>query len=139
MQFCDCLGDWEVEGSEGRYRGDKLTEIWLGWWTHNKVNDWCVVELCNWNMYNFNQFHLNKVNKRKKFKINILFDLCFYSTNLMFRTNIWWLIYFLWENAKTQMPAKIWRYSMRRGLGTWCWCTIQRRQHSLAPADWFAR
>ena len=41
----------------------------MGWWTHNTLHRWCIIELYTWNLYNFiNQCHPNKFNKNKKNK-----------------------------------------------------------------------
>ena len=45
-----------VNGGKGRLDS--------GWWTHNMMYTWCIVELYPWNLYHFiNQCHPNKVNK----------------------------------------------------------------------------
>ena len=48
----DCLVGF---GVGGQWRRNKWwwTETWLGWWTHNTVYTWCVVEMCTWHPYNF--------------------------------------------------------------------------------------
>ena len=42
----------------------------LGWWIHNIVYRWRIVELCTWNLYNFvKQCCPNKFNKNEKMLI----------------------------------------------------------------------
>ena len=46
----------------------------MGWWTHNTVYRWCIIELYPWNLYNFiNQCHPNKFNKKEKMCNSIIF------------------------------------------------------------------
>ena len=50
-------GKWGINGD--RWRLD------LGWWTHNIIYSWCVVELYTWSLYDFiNQCHPNKFNEK---------------------------------------------------------------------------
>ena len=39
----------------------------LGWWTHNAIDRWCIVELYTWNLYDLiNQCHpINSITKKE--------------------------------------------------------------------------
>ena len=38
----------------------------FGWWAHNAIYRWCIIDLYTWNLYNFiNQCHHNKCNFKK--------------------------------------------------------------------------
>lgn len=61
-------GRGEVEeGTDGR-RPD------LGWWVHNTIHRWCIIEWHPWNLYNFfNQYCPKKFNFNKVFSVSSLF------------------------------------------------------------------
>ena len=59
-------GDYqrEREVERDKIMGDKW---WLGWWGHNTIYRWCIMELYTWNLYNFvNVTQINSIKKRKK-------------------------------------------------------------------------
>ena len=69
MQNSVVIAGRRGEGKVEEVMGDKWwwKENWLGWWAHNTVYRWSVIELCIWNLYNFiNQYHPNKFNKKEK-------------------------------------------------------------------------
>ena len=56
-------------------------QSFTGWWTHNAIHKWCIIELYAWNLYNFinqsypNKFNLKNVNEiegKKEIKSRIL-------------------------------------------------------------------
>ena len=57
-----------------------LLRLDLGWWTHNTIYRWCVIELYPSNLYNFmNQCHPDKLNFKnieKKVLPSITFSIC---------------------------------------------------------------
>ena len=59
-------GRWgEAEDSRGRNGEGRI--LVLGWWTHNAIYRWCVIDLYPRNLYNFiNLCHSNKFNFLKK-------------------------------------------------------------------------
>ena len=74
----DSWGRWRrIWG--GGINGDESLD--LGWWTHNTVYWWYVVELCTWSLYKcVNQCHpkkYNKKEKRQKRKLTIKFKVIF--------------------------------------------------------------
>ena len=54
----------EVKEGTGKINGDGRG-LDLGWWTHNTIYRWCIIELYTWNLYNFiNQCHPNRLYKK---------------------------------------------------------------------------
>ena len=65
QQYSDYQKEWWGVGEKGKWgiNGDGR-RFGLGWWAHNTIYRWCIIELYTWTLYNFiNQHHSNKFNK----------------------------------------------------------------------------
>ena len=58
-------GRGEVEDGIGGINDDGR-RIDLGWWTHNMMYRWCVIELYTWNIEFYYQSHPYQFNKKEK-------------------------------------------------------------------------